>query len=143
MSWALSSIPFVLQLAVGVVGLIVTISTRRRGRGTALLVTAFVLLLVSSIGWLIWGFVEVHAPSILADNHLTFDTWQYIAIAVNDVLGVIEVVAWLMVVLGVLRARSGRPAPPRPAGLTPVGPPAQFGQPAPGPTGPAGPPGRV
>jgi hypothetical protein len=128
-SWALSSIPFVLQLAVGVVGLIVTIGTRRRGRGTALLVTAFVLLLVTSIGWLSWGFVEVHAPSILADNHLTFDTWQYIAIAVNDVLGVIEVVAWLMVVLGVLRARVGQPAPAAPA---PVGSPAPFGPGRPG-----------
>jgi hypothetical protein len=141
-SWALSSIPFVLQLAVGVVGLIVTIGTRRRGRGTALLVTAFVLLLAISIGWLVWGFVEVHAPSILADNHLTFDTWQYVAIAVDDVLGAIEVVAWLMVVLGVLRARGGQPAPAAPA-PAPFGSPAPFGPGAPAAPGPAGPPGRV
>lgn len=154
--WLLNSIPYVLQLVVGVVGLIVTVSTRSRGRGTALLVTAFVLMMASYAGWVAWGWVEAHAPTIIRDNHLSFDTWDNISLAGNIVLGLIELAAWVMVLLGVLRSRSKPPAPPQPfgapagpmmgqppAGQPPMGQPGQFGQPGPfsppPPPGPGGP----
>lgn len=136
MEWLLNSIPYVLQLVVGVVGLVVTASTRHRGRGTALLVTAFVLMMASYLGWVAWGWVEAHAPSFIRDYHLSFDTWEVVTLVGNVVLGLVEVVAWVMVVLGVLRSRS---TPPQPVGQPPVGQPP-IGQPPMGQPGPFSPP---
>lgn len=140
--WLLNSIPYVLQLVVGVVGLIVTVSTRGRGRGTALLVTAFVLMMASYVGWVAWGWVETHAPSYIAQNHLTVDTWESITVAGNIVLGLVEVAAWVMVLLGVLRARSKPPAPAQPVPPQPFGAPTgpMVGQPPMGQPGPFSPP---
>jgi hypothetical protein len=134
------SIPLVLQLTVGIVGLIVTVSTRRRGSGTGLIVTAFALTMAVSVGWMIWLFAQGPLSSSL--KSVAFST--YATITVNVALGVLEVAAWLMVVLGVLRtraipagtipARATQPAPPHPASTAPVRPPAPTG-----PGGPAGP----
>jgi hypothetical protein len=138
--WLLNSIPYVLQLVVGVVGLVVTASTRHRGRGTGLLVTAFVLMMASYLGWVSWGWVETHAPSFIQQNHLSFNTWEVITLVGNIVLGLIEVVAWVMVVLGVLVSRGRQPQPPQPFGApaAPAGQPGPFSPPPPpGPGGPA------
>lgn len=138
MEWLLNSIPYVLQLVVGVVGLVITLSTRDRGRGTGLLVTAFALMMASYVGWLGMGWVDYHAPSITANNHLSVSTWEELVTAGAIVLGMIEVAAWLLVALGVLRIRARQPQRPQPFGApawpapgAPTGQPAPFGQPGP------------
>jgi hypothetical protein len=110
-SWAASSVPYLLQLAVMVAGLVVSIVTRRRGRGTVLLVTAFAVMIAVTIGWLVWMRVLLDAPQLTHDYHLDVDVWQYLSIGIGDTLGVLEVAAWLMVLLAVLRARP-RVSPP-------------------------------
>jgi hypothetical protein len=110
-SWAASSVPYLLQLAVMVTGLVVSILTRRRGRGTVLLATAFAVMIAVSLSWLAWMWVLLDIPQLTHDYHVSTDLWQYLSVGVGDALGVLEVAAWLLVVLAVVRARP-RVAPP-------------------------------
>ncbi|SFW92129.1 hypothetical protein [Amycolatopsis australiensis] len=133
-------LPRLLQLVVGLLGLVFSIKGRARGV-SGLMVGAFVVMLVTTAAGVVWQFVSLNAASWSASSHLTADEIQLIFLGVGLPLDAAAVLSWLLVALAVVR--SGRR--PSPGFASPAYPaPAQAGYPSPasgysqpGPGGPA------
>lgn len=119
-------IPRVLQLAVGLLGLILSIKARSRGV-SGLMVGGFVLMLVATAAGIIWRFVSVNVPSWASSGGLSVDEIQWIFVGVGIPLDAVALLSWLLVAIAV--AKSGHP-PRHPAGFAPNQGPVNY------PTGP-------
>lgn len=124
---SIESIPLVLQLAVGLVGLIVSVKGRARGV-SGLMVAAFAVMLVTTVMAIVWQFLALNVPDWSASGDLSIDAIRTIYLAVALVFDIASLLSWLLVAIAVVK--SGRPsqrqqgfAPPmrlpdgRPAGL--------------------------
>lgn len=133
----IETIPRVLLLVVGLLGLIFSIKGRARGV-SGLMVGAFVLVLVTTAAGIAWQFVSLNAPSWIRTNHLSGDELNLIFLGVAIPLDVLAVISWLLVAIGVVksgrqaRQATGYPMAPQPGFMAP---PPGYGQPQPGPYG--------
>ncbi|WP_233223605.1 hypothetical protein [Amycolatopsis sp. CA-128772] len=100
-------IPRVLQLVVGVLGLIFSIRGRARGV-SGLMAGAFAVMLITTTASIVWQFVSLNAASWSSSNHLDLDEIQLIFLAVGLPLDAASVLSWLLVAIAV--AKGGRPA---------------------------------
>ncbi|UUV31242.1 hypothetical protein NQK81_41945 [Amycolatopsis roodepoortensis] len=104
-------IPRVLQLVVGLLGLILSIKARSRGV-SGLMVGAFVLMLVATAAGIIWRFVSVNVPSWASSGGLSVDEIQWIFMGVSIPLDAVALLSWLLVAIAV--AKSGNPSRQQP-----------------------------
>jgi hypothetical protein len=118
---SIETIPRVLLLVVGLLGLIFSVKGRARGV-SGLMVGAFVVLLVTTVARIVWQFVLSDAPSWARSNHLSADEINLIFMAVGIPLDAVEVLSWLLVAIAVVK--SGRPL--RHLGATPYPGPVQY-----------------
>lgn len=134
-------VPRVLQLVVGLLGLIFSIKGRSRGV-SGLMVAAFVIMLATTAAGIAWQFVSLNAPSWSRASHLSIDDIQLIFLAVGIPLDTAAVLSWLLVALAVVKgSRPPRPYPgpvgypmaPQPGFVSPQPGYAQPGYPPPGP----------
>jgi hypothetical protein len=147
----IGTIPRVLLLVVGLLGLIFSIKGRAKGV-SGLMVGAFVVMLFATAASIAWQFVALNATSWISSGHLSVEDINLIFTAVAGVLDLVAVLSWLLVAIAVVR--SGR-RPPGQAGFAPyqgpggypmaaqpgfVSPPPGYAQPQPGPS-PRQPPG--
>ncbi|WP_235783368.1 hypothetical protein [Amycolatopsis orientalis] len=116
-----------LQLVVGLLGLVFSIRGRSKGV-SGLMVGAFVVMLVTTAAGIAWQFLSVEVPSWSASGNLSADEIRLIFMGVGIPLDAAALLSWLLVALAVVK--SGRP--PRQPGLAPVNYPmaAQPGFPA-------------
>lgn len=121
---SIETIPRVVQLVVGLLGLIFSIKGRAKGV-SGLMVAAFVVMLVTTAAGIAWQFVSLNAASWSASNHLTVDEIRLIFMAVGLPLDAASVLSWLLVAIAVVRGR-----PPRQPGFAP------YPGPMAGPPGP-------
>lgn len=131
------TIPMVLQLVVGVLGLI--FSNKARPSGVpGLLMAGFVVMIASMVLSVAWQFITLKSLD-----------WGFAGYLGVDVpLGLIEAIAWLLVALGVRKMIRGNRQPaqyPGPGGYPMPGQPGPvsqqpgYPQPGPAPAGPAQP----
>lgn len=104
---SIDAIPLLLQLVVGLLGLIFSIKARSRG-GSGLMVGAFAVLLVTTAGALTWQFVSLNVASWTESSHLTGDDIQLIFMGVDLPLNAAVALSWLLVAIAVVKG--GRPA---------------------------------
>jgi hypothetical protein len=98
----IEAIPQVLQLVVGIVGLVFSIKGRPNGVPN-LMVGAFVVMLVSTVAGLAWQFVSLNAVSWQESGHLSSDQLNTIFLGVDLPLAIINAVSWLLVAIAVLK----------------------------------------
>jgi hypothetical protein len=103
---SIETIPRVLLLVVGLLGLIFSVKGRARGV-SGLMVGAFVVMLVTTVAGIAWQFVSLNAPSWNRDGDLSVEEINLIFMAVRIPLDVAEVLSWLLVAIAVVK--SGRP----------------------------------
>ncbi|WP_410646952.1 hypothetical protein [Amycolatopsis sp. cmx-4-54] len=108
-------IPRVLQLVVGLLGLILSVKARSRGV-SGLMVGAFVLMLVTTAAGIVWRFVSVNVPAWVSSGNLSADEIQLIFMGVGIPLDAVALLSWLLVAIAV--AKSGHP-PRHQAGFAP------------------------
>lgn len=129
---SIETIPRLLQLVIGLLGLIFSIKGRSKGV-SGLMVGAFVVMLVTTVASLVWQFVLLNLSSWGDD--LTADEIRWIFIGVGVPLDIATVLSWLLVAIAVLKA--GRPprqsGPATYPGPVTYPPPAQAGFPNPQP----------
>ena len=127
-------VPMLVQLVVGVLGLAFSIKGRPSGV-PALMVAGFVFMIVSMVLGIAWQFITL--------NRLDWTDWGYLGVDVP--LGLIEMIAWLLVAIGVrkLIPRPQQPGYPGSAGYPMPGQPVPGqpmpGQPMPGQSAPVNP----
>jgi len=134
----IETIPRVLLLVVGLLGLVFSIKSRARGV-SGLLVGAFAIMIVTTLASIIWQFVVSNLSS-WADG-LSASEIRMIFMVVGIPLEVGSVLSWLLVAIGVVKSgrslRQPAPAPyPGPAGYPMAGQPG-FPAPQPGNVPPA------
>ena len=115
-------IPEVLQLAVGLVGLIVSVQARSRG-GSGVMAGAFAVMLAATAAAIAWQFVVLDAASWITSAHLGNDEVQTIFTLVGLVLDGMALLSWILVAVAV--AKGGRR--PQPPAYPPPGYPVQPG----------------
>jgi hypothetical protein len=120
-STTIETIPRVLLLIVGVLGLIFSIKGRSKGV-SGLMVGAFAVMLVTTVAGIVWQFVALNAASWSRSSHLGVDDLRLIFLAVGIPLDVAAVISWLLVAIAVVKG--GRP--PRQAGFAPYPGPAGY-----------------
>lgn len=137
---SIESIPLVLQLAVGLVGLIVSVKGRARGV-SGLMVAAFAVMLVTTVMAIVWQFLALNVPDWSASGDLSIDAIRTIYLAVALVFDIASLLSWLLVAIAVVK--SGRPSQRQQGFAPPAGYPmaAQPGYPAAQPGYPAAQPG--
>lgn len=118
----LQILPQALLLIVGLFGLILSINRRSRG-GSGLMVAAFAVMLVTTALDIAWRIMLANVASWMASDHLSTSEMTTIFTIVGLTLSVLEVLSWLLVVLGI--AKGGRAPQP---GFAPGGHPT-GGQP--------------
>ncbi len=131
-------LPQVLQLVVGILGLVLSVKARARGV-SGLMVGAFVVLLVTTIGGIVWQLVSLNAASWAESDHLSAAQLDAIFAGVDIPLGIAAALSWLLVVIAVVKTnrqpQQYGPGPGMYAG--PVGYPMPtqpgYGYPQPGP----------
>jgi hypothetical protein len=145
-------IPQVLQLVVGVLGLIFSIQGRTKGV-SGLMVGAFVVMLVTTAASIAWQFVSLNVTSWSATYHLTVDDINLIFMGVGLPLDLAALLSWLLVAIAVVSGRrrsqqfgrapysgpSNYPMTAQPGFASPPPGYAQPGYPQPNPGGPATP----
>jgi hypothetical protein len=104
---SLETIAPVLQLVVGVLGLIFSIQGRAKGV-SGLMVGAFVVMLITTAAGIAWQFVSLNVTSWSETYHLSVDQINLIYLGVGIPLDVVALLSWLLVALAVVRGR--RPA---------------------------------
>ncbi len=105
----LQILPQALLLIVGLFGLILSINRRSRG-GSGLTVAAFAVMLVTTALDIAWRIMLANAASWMASDHLSTSEMTTIFTIVGLTLSVLEVLSWLLVVLGI--AKGGRAPQP-------------------------------
>ncbi|RSN28928.1 hypothetical protein DMC61_20590 [Amycolatopsis sp. WAC 04169] len=130
---SVETIPLVLQLAVGFLGLIVSVKGRARGV-SGLMVAAFAVMLVTTVLAIAWQFVALNVPDWSESGDLSIDSIRWIYLAVGMVFDIASLLSWLLVAIAVVKSgRSSRQqqgfAPPAgyPTAAQPGYPPAQPG----------------
>ncbi len=118
---SIETVPRVLLLVVGLLGLIFSVKGRARGV-SGLMVGAFVVMLVTTLAGIVWQFVSLNAPSWMRDGDLSTDEINLVFLAVRIPLDVAEVLSWLLVAIAVVK--SGRPL--RQSGVAPYPGPGQY-----------------
>lgn len=113
----LQILPQALLLIVGLFGLILSINRRSRG-GSGLMVAAFAVMLVTTALDIAWRIMLANVASWMASDHLSTSEMTTIFTIVGLTLSVLEVLSWLLVVLGI--AKGGRAPQP---GFAPGGQP--------------------
>ncbi|WP_329049044.1 hypothetical protein OG738_40560 [Amycolatopsis sp. NBC_01488] len=131
---SIETVPRVLLLLVGVLGLIFSVKGRARGV-SGLMVGAFLVMVVTTTAGIAWQYVSLDAPSWMRSSRLSFDEITLIFLAVRIPLDVLVVLSWLLVAIAVVK--SGRP--PRQPGFAPYPMAAQPDIPPPGYTPPGHP----
>ncbi|MEU3624752.1 hypothetical protein BS329_34790 [Amycolatopsis coloradensis] len=138
---SIEAIPRLLQLVVGLLGLIFSIKGRSRGV-SGLMVGAFVVMLVTTVAGMIWQFV---LANLSWGGDITADEIRWIFMAVGIPLDLAAMLSWLLVAFAVYKAgrppRQTGPAPyPGPVNYPPTAQPGfpspQPGYPQPGPQQP-------
>ncbi|MEV7549299.1 hypothetical protein AB0N89_06715 [Amycolatopsis sp. NPDC089917] len=131
-STIIETIPRVLLLVVGILGVIFSIKGRSRGV-SGLMVAAFVIMIVTTAASIIWQFVVMNLSSWAGE--LSAGEIRLIFMGVGIPLDVGAVLSWFLVAIGVVKSgRSLRQPGPAPY-AAPAGYPmaAQPGFPAPQP----------
>lgn len=105
----LQILPQALLLIVGLFGLILSINRRSRG-GSGLMVAAFAVMLVTTALDIAWRIMLANVASWMASDHLSTSEMTTIFTIVGLTLSVLEVLSWLLVVLGI--AKGGRAPQP-------------------------------
>ncbi|UMP05263.1 hypothetical protein [Amycolatopsis sp. EV170708-02-1] len=136
---SIETIPLVLQLAVGLLGLIVSVKGRARGV-SGLMVAAFAIMLATTVLAIVWQFVALNVPDWSESGGLSIDGIRTIYLAVALVFDIASLLSWLLVAIAVVKSgRFSRPqqgfAPPAsyPMGGQPGYPAAQPGYAPPAP----------
>lgn len=128
----LQAIPQVLQLVIGVLGLVFSIRARRTG-GTGLMVAAFVVMIVSTVGGLVWQYVALGVNDWIESGHLTTDEVNLLFTGVELPLGIAAAISWLLVALAIVARQRVRQFVPgnygQPMAAPPGFAPAQPGYP--------------
>ncbi|EME62760.1 hypothetical protein H074_07611 [Amycolatopsis decaplanina DSM 44594] len=94
-----------LQLVVGLLGVIFSVKGRSRGV-SGLMVGAFVVMLVTTAAGIAWQFVSLNVPSWSASEQLTADEIRLIFMGVGVPLDAAALLSWLLVAIAVVK--SGR-----------------------------------
>ena len=126
---SIEALPRLLQLVVGLLGLIFSIKGRSKGV-SGLMVSAFAVMLVTTAAGIAWQFVASFTPSWAASTGLRADEIRLIFLGVGLPLDAAAALSWLLVVLAVVKG--GRPTPqpgvaPYP-GPYPMAAPPGYGQ---------------
>lgn len=113
---SIETIPLVLQLAVGLLGLIVSVKGRARGV-SGLMVAAFAVMLVTTVLAIVWQFLALNVSAWVDSGGLSVDGIRTIYLAVAIVFDTASLLSWLLVAIAVVKSgRSSRPqqgfAPP-------------------------------
>jgi hypothetical protein len=101
---SIEAIPQVLQLVVGLLGLIFSIKGRARGV-PGLMVGAFAVMLVATAGGIAWQFVSLNATSWVSFNHLSGNELRLIFLGVGLPLHIAAALSWLLVAIAVVKGR--------------------------------------
>ncbi|WP_020660023.1 hypothetical protein [Amycolatopsis benzoatilytica] len=109
-------IPELLQLVVGLIGLIVSVQRRARGV-SGLMVAAFAVMLVATAASIAWQFLLMDTTSWMDSDHLSSDEITVIFTVVGLVLDGLSLLSWILVAVAV--AKGGRQ--PQQPGYAPVG----------------------
>lgn len=126
----IEAIPLVIQLAVGIVGLAVSVGARASGT-PGLMAGGFVVMLAATVLGIAWEFVSLNSNSWAESGHLTEGQLDAIFLSVDIPLGLLTAVSYLLIALAVVKSRRLRqPAPAGYAGY-PTGQPG-YGTPQPG-----------
>ncbi|MFI6306145.1 hypothetical protein ACIBCH_30060 [Amycolatopsis thailandensis] len=117
-STVIETIPRVLLLVVGILGMVFSIKGRSRGV-SGLMVAAFVIMIVTTVVSIAWQFVVMNLSSWADD--LSASEIRLIFMGVGIPLDAGTVLSWLLVAVGVVKSgrslRQPGPAPyPAPAG---------------------------
>ncbi|WYW19222.1 hypothetical protein LCL61_27120 [Amycolatopsis coloradensis] len=97
-----------LQLAVGLLGLIVSVKGRARGV-SGLMVAAFAVMLVTTVMSIVWQFVALNVPDWSESGDLSIDAIRSIYLAVALVFDSASLLSWLLVAVAVVKSgRSSR-----------------------------------
>ncbi|MFD5250998.1 hypothetical protein ACFWIW_41045 [Amycolatopsis sp. NPDC058340] len=102
---SIETIPLVLQLAVGLLGLIVSVKGRARGV-SGLMVAAFAIMLATTVLAIVWQFVALNVPDWSESGGLSIDGIRTIYLAVALVFDFASLLSWLLVAIAVVK--SGR-----------------------------------
>ncbi|MFJ8914316.1 hypothetical protein [Amycolatopsis sp. NPDC102389] len=111
---SIETVPLVLQLAVGLLGLIVSVKGRARGV-SGLMVAAFAVMLVTTVLSIAWQFLALNVPDWSESGGLSIDGIRWIYLAVGMVFDAAWLLSWLLVAIAVVK--SGRAS--RQAGFAP------------------------
>ncbi|MFI7118699.1 hypothetical protein [Amycolatopsis sp. NPDC049868] len=104
---SIETIPLVLQLAVGLLGLIVSVKGRARGI-SGLMVAAFAIMLATTVMGIVWQFLALNVPDWSDSGGLSIDAIRWIYLAVAMVFDTASLLSWLLVAIAVVK--SGRPS---------------------------------
>ncbi len=105
---SIETIPLVLQLAVGLLGLIVSVKGRARGV-SGLMVAAFAVMLVTTVLAIAWQFLALNVPDWSESGDLSIDSIRWIYLAVGMVFDIASLLSWLLVAIAVVKSgRSSR-----------------------------------
>ncbi|KFZ81020.1 hypothetical protein ED92_12015 [Amycolatopsis sp. MJM2582] len=104
---SIETIPLVLQLAVGLLGLIVSVKGRARGV-SGLMVAAFAVMLVTTVLAIVWQFLSLSVSDWVESGGLSVDGIRTIYLAVAIVFDTASLLSWLLVAIAVVK--SGRPS---------------------------------
>ncbi|MGK4590860.1 hypothetical protein [Amycolatopsis sp. w19] len=107
---SIETIPLVLQLAVGLLGLIVSVKGRARGV-SGLMVAAFAVMLVTTVLAIVWQFLALSVSDWVESGGLSVDGIRTIYLAVAIVFDTASLLSWLLVAIAVVK--SGRPSRPQ------------------------------
>lgn len=121
----IEAIPQLLQLVVGILGLLYSLRARPAGI-PGLMVGAFVVMLVSTVAGLIWQFVSLNLNDWAESGHLSATAIDSIILGVDLPLDIAGAISWLLVAIAVLRFIR-RPQQFGPSGY--AGPATYAGQP--------------
>ncbi|MER7859619.1 hypothetical protein ABTX61_10980 [Amycolatopsis japonica] len=102
---SIETIPLVLQLAVGLLGLIVSVKGRVRGV-SGLMVAAFAVMLVTTVLAIVWQFLSLSVSDWVESGGLSVDGIRTIYLAVAIVFDTASLLSWLLVAIAVVK--SGR-----------------------------------
>jgi hypothetical protein len=140
---SIETIPRVVLLVVGVLGLIFSIRGRAKGV-SGLMVAAFAVMLFATAAGIVWQFMSLNAATWMQSGDLSADEINVLFMAVSIPLDLVAVLSWLLVAIAVVKGgRTPRPpfaTPyPGPAGYPMAAQPG-FGAPQPGYAQPGQPP---
>ncbi|MFI5564211.1 hypothetical protein ACIA2T_33390 [Amycolatopsis japonica] len=104
---SIETIPLVLQLAVGLLGLIVSVKGRARGV-SGLMVAAFAVMLVTTVLAIVWQFLALSVSDWVESGGLSVDGIRTIYLVVAIVFDTASLLSWLLVAIAVVKSGRSR-----------------------------------